>query len=108
MAPLARALRLNRRAGREEPGNVGRLGSVYWELGRLREAADHHARAYVGYQAFGSRGGEAIALANLGETHYLLGREGLRRQSSWWKGEWTDELLYAVLASEFSRSGAAS
>jgi aminoglycoside 6'-N-acetyltransferase len=35
-------------------------------------------------------------------------REGLRLQSSWWKGEWTDELLYAVLASEFSRSGAAS
>lgn len=27
-------------------------------------------------------------------------REGLLRQCSWWKGEWTDELLYAVLASE--------
>src|SRR5262249_32837251 len=31
-------------------------------------------------------------------------REGLLVQSSWWKGEWTDDLLYAVLASEWSRS----
>lgn len=28
-------------------------------------------------------------------------REGLRLQSSWWKGEWTDDLLYAVLAGEW-------
>jgi DNA-binding SARP family transcriptional activator/tetratricopeptide (TPR) repeat protein/DNA-binding XRE family transcriptional regulator len=74
VAPLTRALRLNRQAGREEPNNVGRLGSVHWELGRLREAADHHARAYAIYEALGAQGGQAIALANLGETHYLLGR----------------------------------
>ncbi|MFI5908813.1 GNAT family N-acetyltransferase [Dactylosporangium sp. NPDC051541] len=29
-------------------------------------------------------------------------REGLERQSQWWKGEWTDDLRYAVLASEWS------
>jgi aminoglycoside 6'-N-acetyltransferase len=31
-------------------------------------------------------------------------REGLELQSQWWKGEWTDDLRYAVLASEWSRS----
>nr|BFE62374.1 GNAT family protein [Dactylosporangium thailandense] len=31
-------------------------------------------------------------------------REGLEVQSQWWKGEWTDDLRYAVLASEWSRS----
>lgn len=36
----------------------------------------------------------------------LLERVGLRReahhrQSAWWKGEWTDEYVYAVLASEW-------
>ncbi|WP_432836833.1 GNAT family N-acetyltransferase [Dactylosporangium sp. CA-092794] len=31
-------------------------------------------------------------------------REGLELQSSWWKGEWTDDLRYAVLASEWVRS----
>jgi RimJ/RimL family protein N-acetyltransferase len=31
-------------------------------------------------------------------------REGLEIQSQWWKGEWTDDLRYAVLASEWSRS----
>ncbi|GAA2583057.1 GNAT family protein [Dactylosporangium fulvum] len=31
-------------------------------------------------------------------------REGLCVQASWWKGEWTDDLFYAVLASEWSRS----
>lgn len=31
-------------------------------------------------------------------------REGLERQSQWWKGEWTDDARYAVLASEWSRS----
>ena len=70
---LARALTLNRAAGRLEPSNVGRLGSVYWEMGRLREAAAHHAGAYAMYRAMGSLGGQAIALANLGETSYLLG-----------------------------------
>ncbi|WP_433057965.1 GNAT family N-acetyltransferase [Dactylosporangium sp. CS-033363] len=29
-------------------------------------------------------------------------REGLELQSQWWKGEWTDDLRYAVLASEWS------
>jgi aminoglycoside 6'-N-acetyltransferase len=28
-------------------------------------------------------------------------REGLRRQHTWAKGEWTDDLLFGVLASEF-------
>ena len=37
----------------------------------------------------------------------LLERIGMRREahhlrSVWWKGEWTDELLYAVLADEWS------
>lgn len=37
----------------------------------------------------------------------LLERVGMRREahhlaSSWWKGEWTDELVYAVLAEEWA------
>jgi aminoglycoside 6'-N-acetyltransferase len=37
----------------------------------------------------------------------LLERVGMRREghhlaSAWWKGEWTDELVFAVLASEWS------
>lgn len=28
-------------------------------------------------------------------------REGLLLRAAWWKGEWTDEALYAVLASEW-------
>ena len=42
----------------------------------------------------------------------LLARVGMRREahhrrSSWWKGEWTDELVFAVLAQEWAerRSG---
>lgn len=35
-------------------------------------------------------------------------REGLQVQSSWWKGEWTDDLGYAVLASEWSSRSATS
>jgi DNA-binding SARP family transcriptional activator/tetratricopeptide (TPR) repeat protein len=72
--PLTQALELNRRAGREEPSNIGRLGSIYWELGRLTEAAESQARACTMFEAIGSRGGQAIGLANLGETHYLLGQ----------------------------------
>jgi len=30
-------------------------------------------------------------------------REGHLRQSSWAKGEWTDDLLYAMLATEWPR-----
>lgn len=29
-------------------------------------------------------------------------REALHRQSAWWKGEWTDELVYATLAEEWA------
>lgn len=32
-------------------------------------------------------------------------REGLRRQQTWAKGEWTDELLFGILAAEFPGSG---
>lgn len=71
---LSRALAYKRREGVAQAPMFGRLGSVYWELGRLREAADHHAQAYARYETMGSRGGQAIALANLGETYYLLGR----------------------------------
>jgi aminoglycoside 6'-N-acetyltransferase len=35
-------------------------------------------------------------------------REGVERQSQWWKGEWTDDVRYAVLASEWSRSCSAT
>lgn len=40
----------------------------------------------------------------------LLERVGMRREahhvaSAWWKGEWTDEYVYAVLASEWPTTG---
>ena len=38
----------------------------------------------------------ARLLARLGFT-----REGLRRQHTWFKGEWTDDLLYGLLAPEW-------
>jgi RimJ/RimL family protein N-acetyltransferase len=33
-------------------------------------------------------------------------REGVFRQAGWWKGEWTDDAYYALLATEWSRSSA--
>jgi aminoglycoside 6'-N-acetyltransferase len=32
-------------------------------------------------------------------------REGLRRKHTWAKGEWTDDLLYGVLAADFQTAG---
>lgn len=44
------------------------------------------------------RNGPSIAvLERLG-----MRREAHHRESSWWKGEWTDELVYAILAEEWS------
>ncbi len=60
--------------GRQLAAMHGQLGSAYWELGRLAEAAHHHGRAHEMYRAIGSPTGQAIALTNLGETSHMLGR----------------------------------
>jgi DNA-binding SARP family transcriptional activator len=73
IGPLNEAMLLEQDQGRLRPGTVGRLGVVRWELGQLREAAELHARALTMYRTIGSVAGQAVALANLGETLLLLG-----------------------------------
>ena len=76
IGPLHEAMLLEQDQGRLRPGTVGRLGSVRWELGQLREAAELHAQAFTMYRTIGSVAGQAVALANLGETLMLLGEIG--------------------------------
>jgi DNA-binding SARP family transcriptional activator len=73
---LRAAMLLEQDQGTLRPGTVGRLGSVHWELGQLREATEMHARALRMYRTIGSAAGQAVALANLGETVMLLGKTG--------------------------------
>ena len=67
---------------------------------------------------FGARGKHRVAAdcdARNVRSAALLERVGMRREahhvsSSWWKGEWTDEDVYAVLADEWTarRQGTAA
>lgn len=45
-----------------------------------------------------TRNSHAVALLE----HLRLRREGHHLQSAWWKGEWVDEFVYAILAREWS------
>jgi DNA-binding SARP family transcriptional activator len=76
IGPLREAMRIEQDQGQLRPGTVGRLASVHWELGQLREAAEMHAQALTMYRMINSVAGQAIALANLGETLLLLGETG--------------------------------
>lgn len=60
--------------GTVAPDDVTNLGLICWKLGRLTEAADHHAHAARLFRRMGSASGEAIAQTNLGITYRALGR----------------------------------
>jgi len=45
-----------------------------------------------------TRNSNAVALLE----HLRVRREGHHLQSAWWKGEWVDEFVYAILAREWS------
>jgi aminoglycoside 6'-N-acetyltransferase len=45
-----------------------------------------------------TRNSNAVALLE----HLRIRREGHHSQSAWWKGEWVDEYVYAILAREWS------
>lgn len=62
------------------------LGYLFDQRGKHRVTASCDAR----------NAGSARVLERLG-----LRREGHLRESSWFKGEWTDDLLYALLAREW-------
>lgn len=51
-----------------------RVGLVYRDQGRLRDAADHQARARELYSRLGSKDGEAHALGTLGMSTHELGQ----------------------------------
>ena len=76
IGPLREAMLLEQGQGRLRPGTVGRIASVHWELGQLHEATEMHARALTMYRTINSAAGQAVALANLGETLLLLGETG--------------------------------
>jgi RimJ/RimL family protein N-acetyltransferase len=62
------------------------VGMAFTELGLHRVSAQLDAR----------NGASAALLERLG-----MRREGLFRQDLWFKGEWSDTLIYAMLADEF-------
>jgi RimJ/RimL family protein N-acetyltransferase len=84
------------------------LAPQYQGSGYATEAA----RRLVGY-LFDERAKHRVSAScdprNTASAHVLerLGMrlEGHLRQSTWAKGEWTDDLLYAVLASEWTPGG---
>lgn len=87
-----------------------RLGRIGFTLGRDAQGhgyATEAVRAVLDY-AF-ARGARRIVAdcdtRNAGSIGLLervgMRREGHLRASAWWKGEWTDEYLYAVLADEW-------
>lgn len=88
-----------------------RLGRIGFTLARHAQGHGYATEAVraVLDQAF-SRGVHRIAAdcdtRNAGSIGLLervgMRREGHLRRSAWWKGEWTDEYLYAVLADEWS------
>lgn len=57
-----------------EAANLDNLAAVYWELGRLDDAAEHSVRALDILRQTGSRFAEAVDLTNLGEVRHAQGR----------------------------------
>ena len=60
--------------GAGEATNLNSLGGVYWQLGRLREAADRYAEALTLCREIGSPVGEALAVGGLGEVRHMMGQ----------------------------------
>lgn len=71
----------------------------------VRRVVDHLLRQEGLHRVHASVDARNAASARLLERVGLR-REGVLLQSAWWKGEWTDDVIYAVLASEWSRSAA--
>jgi RimJ/RimL family protein N-acetyltransferase len=77
-----------------------------------RGYATEAARSLLGY-LFGARGKHRVAAAcdarNIASARVLerlgLRREGHLHESTWANGEWTDDLLYALLDHEWRSSG---
>ena len=89
---------------------LGRIGFTLTRAAQGRGYAAEAVRAVLAY-AFG-RGAHRIAAdcdtrntASVAVLERLgMRREGHLRASVWWKGEWTDEYRYAILATDTSRS----
>ena len=102
---LPPALRSRKRAGYGKRGgpSADRPSPVLrGQSGRHRVARAGHAR---GYTEHGIHRIFADCDARNVRSVALLERVGMRREahhrkSAWWKGEWTDEYVYAVLAGE--------
>lgn len=72
---LSQAWSLTEQAGGTvAPDDVTSLGLICWKLGRLREAADHHAHAARLFAESGSPDREAVSRTNLGIVYRALGR----------------------------------
>jgi aminoglycoside 6'-N-acetyltransferase len=87
---------------------LGRIGFTLAREAQARGYATEAVGAVLDY-AFG-RGAHRIAAdcdARNASSAALLERVGMRREghlraSAWWKGEWTDELCYGILADEWA------
>jgi RimJ/RimL family protein N-acetyltransferase len=56
-------------------------------------------------ESFTELAGERVALRRFHPGELAMRCEGHLRESTWAKGEWTDDLLYAVLDHEWQRGG---
>jgi RimJ/RimL family protein N-acetyltransferase len=102
-------------AAPESDHRLARIGFTLAPEARGRGFATEAVTGLLDY-LFHARGKHRVAAdcdpRNLASVA-LLERVGLRReahhlQSAWWKGEWTDAFLYAVLADEWSARRLAS
>jgi len=107
---------------------IGDVGVRRHDQGRQAElgftlAAAHQGHGYAAeavrrlvrylFEEEGMHLVHAVADARNDRSAGLLERLGFRRegvfvQAGWWKGEWTDDVYYAVLASEWSGSSTAA
>jgi RimJ/RimL family protein N-acetyltransferase len=95
-------------AASESDHRLARIGFTLAPEAQGKGFATEAVTALLGY-LFSTRGKHRVAAAcdvrNLASIA-LLERVGMRReayhlQSVWWKGEWTDEYVYAILADEW-------
>jgi CubicO group peptidase (beta-lactamase class C family)/RimJ/RimL family protein N-acetyltransferase len=94
----------------EDP-TLARIGFTIAPASQRRGYAAEALIALLGYLIVdrGKRRVVADCDARNAASAALLARVGMRReahhlQSGWWKGEWTDEYVYAVLATEWPRT----
>jgi CubicO group peptidase (beta-lactamase class C family) len=96
----------------EDP-TLARVGFTIAPAYQRRGYAGEALTALLGYLIVdrGKRRVVADCDARNAASAALLARVGMRReahhlQSGWWKGEWTDEYVYAMLATEWPRTQA--